>query len=259
MIQWLALIWSKLKRGSLVWLCCQEVLMLILIPLASCSSTASLAIGNTPGHHQAHAHGQKSCSRKRCLRPASSVLVMMRALLAGALGSPGIGLVITQGTYSRDLPPTERPMILYVSTIVWRLNLDIPHTLMQYHQNERPILFVCHSLGGLVCQDALLASRASPERHLQQILNCTRGILFLGTPHSGTDLAVVGQRLSRLAGMVSGTNIRLLEVLRRDSEVLARIQDDFHSLLRLLGNEIRITCVYEEVPIQGIGEVSTYA
>ncbi|KAH6650858.1 hypothetical protein F5144DRAFT_543848 [Chaetomium tenue] len=121
--------------------------------------------------------------------------------------------------------------------------------------NERPILFVCHSLGGLVCQDALLSSRASPERHLQQILKCTRGILFLGTPHSGTNLAVIGQRLSRLAGLVSGTNTRLVEVLRRDSEVLARIQDDFHSLLRLQGDGIKITCVYEEIPIQGIGEV----
>lgn len=121
--------------------------------------------------------------------------------------------------------------------------------------NERPILFVCHSLGGLVCEDALLSSKASPERHLQQILKCTRGILFLGTPHSGTGLAVVGQRLSRLAGLVSGTNTPLVEVLRRDSEVLARIQNDFHSLLRSQGNEIKITCVYEEVPIQGIGEI----
>lgn len=127
--------------------------------------------------------------------------------------------------------------------------------LTQSHQNKRPIIFVCHSLGGLVCQDAVLSSKASPERHLQQILRCTRGILFLGTPHSGTNLAVVGQRLSRLAGLVSGTNTRLVEVLRRDSEVLARIQDEFHSLLRSQGNDINITCVYEEVPIQGIGEV----
>ncbi|KAK4451580.1 hypothetical protein QBC34DRAFT_400149 [Podospora aff. communis PSN243] len=132
-------------------------------------------------------------------------------------------------------------------------------TLAAYREadytNERPIIFVCHSLGGLVCQDALLSSKTNPERHLQQILRCTRGILFLGTPHSGTGLAVVGQRLSRLAGLVSGTNPRLVEVLRRDSEVLARIQDEFHSLLRSKGDQIKITCAYEEVPIQGIGEV----
>ena len=56
---------------------------------------------------------------------------------------------------------------------------------------------------------------------------------------------------------MSGANPRLVEVLRRDSEVLARIQDEFHSLLRSKGDEIKITCVYEEVPIQGIGEVNS--
>jgi len=55
--------------------------------------------------------------------------------------------------------------------------------------------------------------------------------------------------------LVSGTNTRLLEVLRRDSEVLARIQDEFLSLLRSKGDEIKIICIYEEIPIQGIGEV----
>ncbi|KAK5661437.1 hypothetical protein OQA88_11338 [Cercophora sp. LCS_1] len=125
--------------------------------------------------------------------------------------------------------------------------------------NNRPLIFVCHSLGGLVCQDALLISRTSPDPHLRQILSTTHAVLFLGTPHSGTGLAVVGQRLSRLAGLVSGTNARLVEVLRRDSEVLARIQDEFHALLRFKGSEgdglLRITCVYEELPIPNIGEV----
>ncbi|RYP46683.1 hypothetical protein DL768_007155 [Monosporascus sp. mg162] len=128
------------------------------------------------------------------------------------------------------------------------------------NSSNRPIIFVCHSLGGLVCKDALWCSKTSPENHLQRILNCTLGILFLGTPHSGTGLAKVAERLIQLvSNPATRTNLRILEVLCRDSEVLARIQDDFHSLLRCRDNEgfppIEITCFYEELPLPGIGEV----
>jgi len=62
-----------------------------------------------------------------------------------------------------------------------------------------------------------------------------------------------------MVGLASGTNQRLVEVLRGDSEVLARIQDDFSSLLRSYNGQARepieITCVYEEIPMAGVGEV----
>jgi hypothetical protein len=107
---------------------------------------------------------------------------------------------------------------------------------------------------------ALLASRATPEIHLRRILESTYGILFLGTPHSGTGLATVAKRLAQIMPPSTGTNLRIVKVLQKDSEVLARIQNEFHSLLRSRrqegNNPIEITCFYEEVPISGIGEVS---
>lgn len=36
---------------------------------------------------------------------------------------------------------------------------------------------------------ALVASQQRPERHLLNVLLCTRGIIFLGTPHRGSGLA----------------------------------------------------------------------
>lgn len=48
-------------------------------------------------------------------------------------------------------------------------------------------------------------------------------------------------------------------VLRRDSEVLARIQDSFHTMVMARSKEslppIEITCFYEELPLPGVGLV----
>src|SRR6186713_2281792 len=48
-----------------------------------------------------------------------------------------------------------------------------------------PIIFVAHSLGGLVCENALIISN-NAEKHLRRLLECTRAIAFLGTPHCGS-------------------------------------------------------------------------
>ncbi|RSM17674.1 hypothetical protein CDV31_003444 [Fusarium ambrosium] len=124
---------------------------------------------------------------------------------------------------------------------------------------ERPIIFVCHSLGGLVCQDALVTAKQRPEPHLQSIFHQTRGIIFLGTPHHGSSLAKWGEMLSRSVGMMKQTNTDIVQLLTRDSEVLARIQDCFHTLIMTRNkeqtNEIDITCFYEELPMKKIGVV----
>jgi len=134
-------------------------------------------------------------------------------------------------------------------------------------------------MGGLLCQDVgrliphgtndalsdylyyqmLLSARVSPEHHLQRILDCTWGICFLGTPHSGASMAAWGERLTALVGLSQQTNSMIVRSLRTDSENLARIQNEFHSLLRSMIEEgkraISITCFYEELPLRGVGMV----
>ncbi|KAI0490231.1 Alpha/Beta hydrolase protein [Xylaria cf. heliscus] len=124
----------------------------------------------------------------------------------------------------------------------------------------RPIIFVAHSLGGLVVKDALLSSGTSPEPHLRLILDCVQAILFLGTPHYGVDLADIGKSLVELARRSGAkTNQKIVGVLQRDSEVLSRIQKGFQELLRSqhMGGKrtLEITCCYEELPIFGSSEV----
>jgi hypothetical protein len=56
------------------------------------------------------------------------------------------------------------------------------------------------------------------------------------------------------------TTKEILRVLTVESEVLARIKADFHTMVRGVaqaGTAVEITCFYEELPIQGIGMVRT--
>jgi hypothetical protein len=110
---------------------------------------------------------------------------------------------------------------------------------------------------------ALVSSRQRHERHLQAILASTKGIIFLGTPHNGSSLAVWAERLSTSIGLIKQTNPHIVEVLRRDSEVLARIQDSFHAMIQSRTKQglsaIEITCFYEEVPMPGVGLVCVHA
>ncbi|RYP67309.1 hypothetical protein DL771_007327 [Monosporascus sp. 5C6A] len=106
---------------------------------------------------------------------------------------------------------------------------------------------------------ALAASRQRPERYLQNILQSTRGIVFLGTPHHGAGLARWAELLSRSIGVIKQTNTEIVEVLKRESEVLARIQDSFHTMIMARSKEglqpIEISCFYEELPLPGVGQV----
>lgn len=124
----------------------------------------------------------------------------------------------------------------------------------------RPLIFVVHSLGGLVFEDAFLASKNSAEEHIQGLLDQIVGVCFLGTPHCGSNLANWASICGKMVNMVKVTNSSLLNLLKPESEVLARIQQEFHSTLR--ARSIRreplmmITCFFEELPVRGVGEVS---
>ena len=54
---------------------------------------------------------------------------------------------------------------------------------------QRPLGFVCHSLGGLLVKQALRSARDLGDNRFAPICESTRFILFLATPHHGSSLA----------------------------------------------------------------------
>lgn len=63
------------------------------------------------------------------------------------------------------------------------------HSLLQAGVASRPIVFVAHSLGGLLVKQALQFARSLGPREWQVVWEKTRAVVFLATPHDGSKLA----------------------------------------------------------------------
>lgn len=127
----------------------------------------------------------------------------------------------------------------------------------------RPIIFVVHSLGGIVIQDALLVCNNPNDQAQSDILLSTRGIAFLGTPHAGADLERFATAVARIVSTVKKPNKKLLQVLNRNSEVLANITGGFHTMVlrRLRDSQsgvkpIELHAFIEEKPVKILEVVS---
>ncbi|KAL8366543.1 hypothetical protein RB595_010413 [Gaeumannomyces hyphopodioides] len=123
---------------------------------------------------------------------------------------------------------------------------------------SRPLIFVAHSLGGLVCKEAILRSRNHPESYLRDIFDCTKGIIFMGTPHKGSWMADWGRISARAIGLVKSTNKSLTEILETKHQFLESIQGRFLDMIREQresGRRLEVTCFFEELPLPVAGTV----
>ncbi|MGY3588524.1 hypothetical protein ACVIGB_002517 [Bradyrhizobium sp. USDA 4341] len=59
---------------------------------------------------------------------------------------------------------------------------------------SRPIVFVCHSMGGLLAKEIIRHSTTVTPR-FKRVADQTRGIVFFSTPHAGSHLAGIAQFL----------------------------------------------------------------
>ncbi|KAH0359360.1 hypothetical protein KCU65_g10007, partial [Aureobasidium melanogenum] len=101
---------------------------------------------------------------------------------------------------------------------------DLSVRLDREIDNEKPLAFVIHSLGGIILKDAI--------RRSEKVRDRTRLIIFLGTPHRGSAYAGWGQIASNLARMaLQDSNKRLLESLEVNNEVLDNIHEELKTIV----------------------------
>ncbi|KAK5630106.1 hypothetical protein RRF57_005821 [Xylaria bambusicola] len=127
---------------------------------------------------------------------------------------------------------------------------DLTNARASPNESSRGIIFVAHSLGGLVCKSAILLSRNNPENYLQDIFDRTLGFIFLGTPHQGAWMAHLGNIAVHTLGVFASTNTKLLEILKPQNDALIEIERAFRSMVRELregGRRLELMCFYEEL------------
>lgn len=74
--------------------------------------------------------------------------------------------------------------------------VEVLNQLVANGLGQRPLMFICHSLGGLVIKQVLRAAFDSANQSEKQaVFNNTRAVVFLATPHQGATLATFLQHI----------------------------------------------------------------
>lgn len=98
----------------------------------------------------------------------------------------------------------------------------------------RPLIFIAHSLGGILVKGALNESRQMSQPQYSDLFPSCQAIVFMGTPHAGADIAAWGTWTSNIVGALPGgitTYSKVLQGLQPDSETLYAITRRFNEIL----------------------------
>lgn len=96
---------------------------------------------------------------------------------------------------------------------------------------DRPLIFIAHSLGGLVLKQAII-QMASGDSIDRRTFQSTYGILFFGVPNQGMDIS------SLLAMVSSQPNLPFLTMLSKDSGILQGLVEKFRTVFNFEDSEI---------------------
>ena len=119
----------------------------------------------------------------------------------------------------------------------------------------KPIVFICHSLGGIVLKKALiLANDRSSDKRYRDVLDNTKAVAFLGLPHKGSKSAwwasFAADALNS-ASLGTSTNTAIVKDLKMDSSTLTNISRQFVDRAK----DLIIYSFYETQKLSGLGAV----
>jgi len=72
--------------------------------------------------------------------------------------------------------------------------------LTNHKLGDRPIIFVAHSMGGLIVKHMLRDASTLQNDAWHDVIDQTRGVVFIATPNNGSDLGHFANKLSRILG-----------------------------------------------------------
>ncbi|KAL2263940.1 hypothetical protein VTK26DRAFT_4127 [Humicola hyalothermophila] len=105
---------------------------------------------------------------------------------------------------------------------------------------KRPIIFVAHSMGGLVVKKAYVLGMY--DEHYADMISQVHGIVFLSTPHRGSSHASSLNNL--LSVMIGSSNKVYLAELESNSTSIEDINEQFRSV----STRLRLVSMYETLP-----------
>lgn len=119
-----------------------------------------------------------------------------------------------------------------VRDIAWNFLVQLEAT--RRDDPSRPLLFIAHSLGGIVVKELLRRASAchTIKSHLHPIFASTIGLIFFGTPHAGSDPLRPPQKIAELLLKAAGftVNEQIVNTLLPSSDVLRQLREEFSQM-----------------------------
>jgi pimeloyl-ACP methyl ester carboxylesterase len=139
---------------------------------------------------------------------------------------------------------------------------DLLNEIRQHRRKDparkRPLVFIGHSLGGLVIKRAIhRASTKKDDDPLHFIYSSTRLVLFFGTPNAGSQLDAMWrirflERLGKAVATEVPPNIKA--ALKMHSDELLDLADDFLEIESIQNKHTKVFSFFELLSYPGIGE-----
>ncbi|KAH0551763.1 hypothetical protein GP486_007019, partial [Trichoglossum hirsutum] len=125
----------------------------------------------------------------------------------------------------------------------------------------RGLVFIAHSLGGILVKEVLRRSEADPDPKINKIFTSTTGIFFFGTPHRGSkEWASFAEGVAGVAGRLFGvdTNNQVIHALLPSGPELELCRESFTTQWVKRGNSIVVRTFQESKGVTGVrwGEFS---
>ncbi|WP_240039158.1 MULTISPECIES: triacylglycerol lipase [Okeania] len=124
---------------------------------------------------------------------------------------------------------------------------DLASNLLEYLDvndiGDRPLIFVTHSMGGLVVKDLIRTAQNFDAK--KAIIKQTQGIVFLSTPHQGSNLANLIDNIN----LLTRATVNVQE-LKAHSPQLRQLNEWYRQNVDNL--EIKTHVLYETQPMSGV-------
>ncbi|XP_063709707.1 protein SERAC1 isoform X2 [Culicoides brevitarsis] len=108
---------------------------------------------------------------------------------------------------------------------------------------QRPIVWIGHSMGGLIIKSIIVQASQHPDPAVQNICNNTKGIIFLGTPHKGSPVAKLKQSTSAILWVSAE-----VQDMKEGNSTLLKLNEDFLKIIKNGKENVEIASLGEGRP-----------
>ena len=162
---------------------------------------------------------------------------------------------IKAGVWSMDYPASTTSWSGETMALIDRARNVLTHLEGEGFEEDanRPLVFVCHSFGGLVAKQLIRTAKDSPSEDWNKIYSRTEGVVLIGVPNKGSSLANFAEFVLNRLTRLNLTTVTVTEL--KKSPFLLDLNRWYINNAPELGISTLVFCEKEPVKIPLLGGV----